>query len=124
LLVAEAVRSQAKGLIHPFQRCRSGTERDIDRIRAIERGNVDGGQRRCCIPQASTLDDQLGRNVAAAEGVAPATRQPGSGATSIVFTGASGQKDALAAAAPTTTASEWRRQTARMRTSTLVAESC
>jgi hypothetical protein len=36
---------------------------------------VSGGD----IPQASTLDDQLGRNVAAAEGVAPATRQPGSG---------------------------------------------
>jgi hypothetical protein len=55
----------------PFQSCRSGAERDIDRVGALERGKVDGSQRGCCIPQASTLDDQLDRNVTAAEGVAP-----------------------------------------------------
>jgi hypothetical protein len=42
-------------------------------------------------------------------------------AASIVPTDASGQKEALAAAAPKTTASGWRRLTARIRTSMLYA---
>jgi hypothetical protein len=46
---------------------RSGAERDIDRIGALERGKVDGSQRGRRITQASTLDDQLDRNVTAAE---------------------------------------------------------
>ena len=76
LLVADAVRSQTKGLIHPFQSCRSGAERDIDRVGALERGKVDRSQRGRRIAQASALHDQFGRNVASAEGIARATRQP------------------------------------------------